>query len=158
VHEPYRSVAGCFEAFSKNPWRDLQVAATYIKSMRDIRYAFRTLLKTPAFTTIAILTLALGIGANTAIFSLFHSTLLRPLPFRDPSRLAPPWDPYLPQYPKIGVSPAELEIWQQQTDVFEDTAWFRHISYDLSLITPGAEAMEVHGAIVSSSLLPLLGA
>ena len=125
--------------------------------LQDVRYAIRMLARAPAFTAIAVLTLALGIGANTAIFSLVHALILKPLPFRDPSRLAIAWDTYLPQYPKIGVSPAELELWQQQTDIFEQTAWFRHIPYDLSLTSPGSEAMEVHAAMVSTRLFPLLG-
>src|SRR5580704_804939 len=103
------------------------------KLAQDIRYALRTLARAPAFTGVAVLTLALGIGANTAMFSLVHAVILKPLPFRDPSRLIAAWDTYLPQFPKIGVSPAELELWQQQTDIFEDTAWFRHISKDQSL-------------------------
>ncbi|HWZ32201.1 MAG TPA: ABC transporter permease [Bryobacteraceae bacterium] len=125
--------------------------------LQDVRYAVRMLARSPGFSTVAILTLALGIGANTAIFSLVHTLILKPLPFRDPSRLVIAWDTYLPQYPKIGVSPAELEVWRQQPDIFEDTAWFRHIPYDLSLTGPGAEAMEVHAAIVSPRLFTLLG-
>src|SRR5579872_6823118 len=96
-------------------------------SIQDVRYAIRTLLRSPGFTTVAVVTLALGIGANTAIFSLVDSVILKPLPFRDAARLVIGWDTYLPQYPKIGVSPTELTAWQQQSDIFEDTAWFRSI-------------------------------
>lgn len=86
--------------------------------LSDVRYAFRTLARTPVFTTIAVVTLALGMGANTAIFSIVDAVILKPLPFHDPGRLVAVWDTYLPQYPKLGVSPVELEAWEQQSDIF----------------------------------------
>lgn len=146
-------------------WNDCEPCPSkafgYIETMgnllQDVRYAIRTLLRTPGFTVVAVLTLALGIGANTAIFSLVHALILKPPPFRDPSRLVIAWDTYLPQYPKLGASPAELELWERQSDVFEDTSWFRHIPYDLSLAAPGSEAIEVHAALVSPGLFSLLG-
>ena len=81
--------------------------------------------------------------------------LLKPLPFRDPSRLIAAWDTYLPQFPKMGVSPAELELWRQQSDIFEQTGWYRYVSLDLDLTAPGADALEVHTTFVSPSLLPM---
>ena len=59
--------------------------------MGDLKYAIRTLVRTPAFTAVAILTLALGIGGTTAIFSVVHGVLMKPLPYRDPERLANIW-------------------------------------------------------------------
>jgi putative ABC transport system permease protein len=59
---------------------------------KDVRYGFRSLLKRPAFTVIAVITLALGIGANTAIFSTINAPLLKPLPFPDTDRIAVVWD------------------------------------------------------------------
>lgn len=125
--------------------------------MRDVHYAFRTLARTPGFTAIAIATLALGIGANTAIFSLVHAVLLKPLPFREPSRIVAIWDTYLPQFDKVGNSPVEVHAWEQQTDLFEQTAWYRYVSQDLDLSVPGSEAIEVHAACASDRLFPLLG-
>lgn len=125
--------------------------------LRDLRYALRTLGRTPGFTIAAVLTLALGIGANTAIFSLVHAVILKPLPFRDPARLIAIWDTYLPLFPKLGVSPLEREAVEQQTDLFEQTAWYRYVPRNFNLIVPGSAAVEIHATFISSRLLPLLG-
>lgn len=125
--------------------------------MRDVKYALRTLARTPGFTAIAVATLALGIGANTAIFSLVHAVILKPLPFRESSKLVAIWDTYLPQFDKVGNSPTEVHSWEQQTDLFEQTAWYRYVSQDLDLSVPGSEAVEVHAACASDRLFPLLG-
>src|SRR5688572_24116206 len=66
--------------------------------MNDLKFAFGQLLKNPGFITVSVLTLALGIGANTAIFSVVNAVLLRPLPFKDPDRLVMLWQ----EYPKRG--------------------------------------------------------
>src|SRR5579862_8679605 len=131
--------------------------------LQDLRYAARTLGRAPGFTFISILTLALGIGANTAIFSLVHTLLLKPLPYREPGRLIVAWDRYqpqdkfLPMFPKLGVSPPELELWRAQSDIFQETAWYRYISYDLDLTAPGAEALSVHGGFTSPNFLQVIG-
>ncbi|HLK64761.1 MAG TPA: ABC transporter permease [Bryobacteraceae bacterium] len=124
---------------------------------QDLRYAVRTLRRSPGFTLIAILTLGLGIGANTAIFSLVHAVILKPLPFHDPARLVAIWDTYLPQFPKVGISPPEMAAWQQQTDLFEQTAWYRYVPQNLALTSSGAEPLEVHAGFASATLLPTLG-
>ena len=131
--------------------------------LQDFRYALRAFRRAPGFAAIAVTTVALGIGANTAIFSLVHTLLLRPLPYREPSRLIVAWDTYVPQdkflpmFPKMGVSPPELELWQQQNDVFEETAWYRYVPLDLDLTAPGAEARTVQGGIFSANLLRVMG-
>ncbi len=125
--------------------------------LRDVRYTLRTLGSSPVFTTIAILTLALGIGANTAIFSLVHEVILKSLPFHDPDRLVAVWDTYLPQYPKLGISPAEFQAAQNETRIFENTAWYREVPQNLNLSLAAAEPVEVHASPISPRLLPTLG-
>jgi putative ABC transport system permease protein len=126
-------------------------------TLHDVRYALRTMARAPAFTAVAVASLALGIGANAAIFSLFYSVVLKPLPFRDPARLIAAWDTYLPAFSKVGVSPAEIEAWRAQTDLFEQTAWYRYVSKDVTLVAPGIEALEVHATLVSSDFFSTLG-
>jgi ABC-type antimicrobial peptide transport system permease subunit len=121
--------------------------------MGDFRYAVRSLTRSPAFTAIAVLTLALGISANTAIFSLVHAVILKPLPFRDPSRLIIVWDTYLPAFPKMGLAPPELSALAAQTDLFEETGWYRSIAMEMELSSAGADAMAVRAGIASASLV-----
>src|SRR5689334_3400385 len=84
--------------------------------------------RSPIFTLTVVLTLALGIGANTAIFTVVNSILLRPLPYRDPARLVAIWDTYQPNYPKLGVSPVKYDEWLRQTDLFEEVARYRYVA------------------------------
>jgi putative ABC transport system permease protein len=126
--------------------------------MSDLRFAVRTLRKSPGFTATAVLTLALGIGANTAIFGLVHAVILKPLPFREPARLIAIWDSYRPQFEKVGISPAELNAWQQESDLFSQSAWYRSVQQNLAVTGADGEAVEVHADLVSASLFPLLGA
>ncbi len=124
---------------------------------RDLLYALRAMGRAPGFATVAVATLALGIGANTAIFSLVRAVILKPLPFRDPARLVAVWDTYLPQFSKLGISPAELAAWQQQTGLFTGSAWYRYVPLNLTLAVRGAEATLVHAVMVSPALAPLVG-
>jgi putative ABC transport system permease protein len=91
---------------------------------KDIRYGIRSLAKHPAFTAIALITLALGIGANTAIFSVVNAVLLRPLPFDDPERIVWIWDT-APQLPTIPTSLPDFLGWKEQNRSFERLAAFQ---------------------------------
>jgi hypothetical protein len=90
-----------------------------LTAMTHIRLALRSLTRAPGFAVAAVATLALGIGASAAVFTLVHAVILKPLPFRDPARLLAVWDTYLPQFARIGVSPTEFDAWSRETALFE---------------------------------------
>ena len=121
---------------------------------QDLRYGARMLAKRPGFTLIAVLTLALGIGANTAIFSVVNAVLLRPLPYTNPDRLVRLWEtqPGLDQAP---FSPGEFLDYQAQNQSFEQIAAYRWFSFTL---LGTAQPMRVEAGIVSANFFALLGA
>src|SRR6185503_9746000 len=107
---------------SKEECRDARRVRVVEEFIQDVRYGKRLLLKNPTVTLIAILTLALGIGANTAIFSVVNAFLLRPLPYGDPDRLVMVDSEYRGN--STGVSFADYEDWQRQNNVFDNLAFF----------------------------------
>ncbi|MCW5560189.1 MAG: ABC transporter permease, partial [Verrucomicrobiae bacterium] len=123
-----------------------------------MKFAFRQLLKTPGFTAVAVLTLALGIGANTAIFSVIHGVLLKPLPYPNEGQLVTLWE----RSPERGVDlqrvsgPNYLD-WREQNTVFSELAvspgWD---DSDFNLVLPDGIAL-VRGSFVSASLFTTLG-
>jgi putative ABC transport system permease protein len=125
--------------------------------LQDCRYAVRMIGKNAVFSALIVLVLGIGIGANTAVFSVVHEVILKPLPFRDPARLLAVWDTYLPHFSKIGISPEELRAWQAQQDLFEETAWYRYVAQDGNLAFPGAEPIAVHADFISANLFSMLG-
>ena len=125
--------------------------------LKDIRYGVRNLAKTPGFTVVAVLTLALGIGANTAIFSVVQSVLLRPLPYPHPENLVEIWNTYPPQIPKGGLSPGDYADWHQQAASFSEMGAYGQISKGFNL-TGDSEPQRVLVGYASSDLFPMLGA
>ncbi len=124
--------------------------------IRDIRYGFRSLLKRPGFSLIALITLALGIGANTAIFSVVNGVLWRPLPYPKPEQLVMLWEDHRARGgpAQEWLSPADLEDWRGQNTTFS------HISAlnDWEPTLTGREQPEpLLGATVSHDMFGLLG-
>src|SRR6202790_420120 len=124
---------------------------------QDLKYALRVLRKSPGFTAAAILVLALGIGANTAIFSVVNAVLLRPLPFRNPARLVQLWHvpppKSFPGMATFALSAANFIDWQRQNDVFDKMAIYTGSSLNLT----GREQPEaLQGAAVSADFFSTL--
>jgi putative ABC transport system permease protein len=126
--------------------------------LQDVRYALRQLRKNAGFTAVAVITLALGIGANTAIFSVVDGVLLRPLPFHNPERLVRVWHVPPPQsFPGLttfSVSAANYLDWESQNHVFEQMAIYTGRSFTL---TGGQTPEEVIACPVSSEFFATLG-
>ncbi|HTL54035.1 MAG TPA: ABC transporter permease [Candidatus Limnocylindrales bacterium] len=123
--------------------------------MDDLKFAFRQMLKTPSFTAVVVLTLAVGIGANTALFSVVNGVLLRPLPFPEQERLVTLWE----SSPRLGidqqaVSPPTFKDWQTQNHSFEKLAFWTG-PMDLNLVTQDASE-KIRASYAASSLFQLL--
>jgi len=125
--------------------------------LKDIRYGVRNLKRTPGFTAVAVLTLALGIGANTAIFSVVENVLLRPLPYPHPENLVEIRNTYPPQIPRAGLSPGDYVDWHQQATSFSEMGAYGEISKGFNLTGDG-EPQRVLVGYASSDLFPMLGA
>ena len=122
---------------------------------KDIRYALRGLRKRPGFTLIAVITLALGIGANTSIFSVVNAVILRPLRFTDPDRLAVVWEEAsFAGFPTNTPAPANYIDWKKQNRSFEDMAATRSNSFNL---TGDGDPERVAAYGVTANFFPILG-
>lgn len=124
--------------------------------LQDVRYSLRMLWKNPGFTLIAVAALALGIGANSALFSVVNATLLRPLPYKDADRLVMTWEHNRPKNKDRNVvSPTNFLDWQEQSTAFEQMAAF----FDVRLNLTGAgEPEEIPAQVATGNLFTLLGA
>ena len=125
-------------------WRDFR---------QDAAYAIRGLRRAPGFAAVAVLTLALGIGANTAIFSVINTALLRPLPYEDGDRLVFVWNTYQGQADNLG--PGRMLDLRRQATSFSGFAGIAHLSYTL---TGSGDAERIAASSVSSSFFDVLGA
>ena len=122
--------------------------------LSDVRYGVRALARRPGFTLVAVLALALGIGANTAIFSVVNTVLLEPLPYNDPGRLVAVRESQVPRFPVFPVSPGAFLEWQAQSTVFEHLAAIDTAAFNL---TGGDEPERLPGALVSAGVFQMLG-
>src|SRR5436853_7756647 len=127
--------------------------------MQNLRYTLRFLGRQPLFTAIVIVTFALGIGANTAVFSVLNAVLLRPLPFHAPNELVSlaPYDIHggiEPPSDRSAVSYPDFVDWRAQNHVFDSMAVYVNRSLTL---TDGAAATHLQGEAISAALFPFLG-
>jgi putative ABC transport system permease protein len=126
-------------------------------SFRDLAYAARTLARTPGFAIMAVVVMALGIGANTALFTVVHSVLLKPLPFPEPDRLVMLYERTTDgKYPFNVIAPGIYAEWQKQSHSFEQMAMFGSNSYNLSGES-GQLPERIDSARVEAAFFPALG-
>ena len=137
----------------KEVTREMWPGTSLESLLQDIRYGLRTLIKTPGFAVVAILTLALGIGANTAVFSVVNGVLLNPLPFRDADRLVVLFQE-TQNFPEGSISYPNFLDWQRNNQSFEAMAAYRGNGFS---ITGAGEPENVRGQRISSTFFPVLG-
>jgi putative ABC transport system permease protein len=123
--------------------------------LADLKFALRSLARRPGFALVAILTLAVGIGANTAVYSIAEAVLLRPLPFRDPERLVMVWERNLARdRTRNVVNPGNYLAWRDRNGVFEEIAAFASFSMNL---TGDHEPLRLEMGVVTSNFFTTLG-
>lgn len=121
----------------------------------DLKFAIRSLARRPGFALVAVLTLAVGIGANTAVYSIAEAVLLRPLPFRDPERLVMVWERNVARdRTRNVVNPGNYLAWRDRNDVFEDIAAFAPFSMNL---TGDHEPLRLEMGVVTGNFFTTLG-
>ncbi len=136
--------------------RDIKGGGFMETLLQDLRYGARMLLKSPGFTLIAVITLALGIGANTAIFSVVNAVLLRPLPFKDPDRVMMVWERRANSgEANTTISGHEFVAWREQSNAFERMAIIRGGDFTL---TGNGEPEAIIAEQVSAEFFSVLGA
>lgn len=137
----------------KQVTREMWGWASVERLMQDLRYGIRMLLKSPGFTTVAILTLALGIGANTALFSVVNGVLLKPLPYPHPEQLVA-LDESKPNFDTGSISFPNFRDWQKDNRTFSGMAISRGYSFNL---TGQGEAEQLSARFITSGFFSVLG-
>ena len=141
---------------TKEIYRDRRGLPILETLLQDLRYGARMLRKNPGFTAVVVLTVALGVGANAAIFSVVDAVLLRPLPYPESDRLVMAWEKVsLPNYQndENNPSPGNFSDWKNQSTIFENMGAYRNRSFNL---TGEGEPVRVEGEQVSAGLFSVL--
>src|SRR5215211_2220457 len=137
--------------------REIRMGQLIETAWRDVRLGVRTLVHSPIFTVVTVLSLALGIGANTAIFSVVNGVLLRPLPYPEPEQIVHVWhtppQQSFPGLDRFSVSPANYFDWKAQSSVFEQIAVYGYTGLSLSTSN---DPLPLIGATVSSEFFSVL--
>ncbi|MGZ4897670.1 MAG: ABC transporter permease, partial [Candidatus Angelobacter sp.] len=130
------------------------MSANFFRSLpQDLRYGARALVKSPGFSLIAVLTLALGIGANTAIFSVVNGVLLNPLPFHHPDQLVSMFQE-IPNFKNGSISYPNFTDWRRMNTTFTTMAAYRSSGFNLS---GNGEPERLHGEMISAGFFEILG-
>lgn len=153
VREAHREIGGLEQV--KQGVRDARTGAFVEGVIQDLRYALRTLARSFGFSSIIVLTLALGIGANSAIFTLVNGVILKPLPYPDSDHLVMLWETSVRNGTLGTVAPANFYDWRQETHSFDKMAAID--PYPDFILTGSGEAQRLAGAAVSQEFFSLLG-
>jgi putative ABC transport system permease protein len=148
----WRQVAG--SAGPALAMRGRRIGRILSDAAQDARFGIRWLMRHPGFTAAAVLTLALGIGANTVIFSVVDRVLIRPLPYRDPSRLVRIWSANPRGIPRNGISPADFFDWREQARGVDGLAAFAGVD---ATLTSAGDPVQLTAAAVTANLADTLG-
>ena len=125
--------------------------------IQDLRYGFRSLVKSPGFAAVAVLTLALGVGANTAIFSVLRAVVLRDLPYHDADRIAVMWTKNIRQNLPDGSSYLNFRDWKERSRTFEQMAAYVRPEFTRGTLSGGPGAERIHIGQVGPGFFELLG-
>src|SRR5579864_4198558 len=126
------------------------------EAAHNLRWAHRSLQHSRGFAAAAILTIALGVGSNTAVFSVIRAVLLRPLPFRDPARLVMLWETH-PEIRLLQVTAPDFQDWQRDSHSFDEMAAYTLQAMNKATLTGYGEPVQVQGTMISPNLLTMLG-